>query len=242
MYKPHQTTPIPQLISLLGALPAWFSTHADALRDGLDAGWDGAAALQAGLDDLAQAQHTFEREQREDVAATIRADLLAAQASELLASVSKVAQAALREHPQRERVTRQILKAAPSTYRTPNQLIPALQLASAGLQQHADLFQSRAALHARLLDRAAALTEALQHIQGLRLQEHAESRAAQTARRAALQRALHLITTLDDGAQAVYFEAAEPYNTLRTLYAVHCPTTPRSNPPDEEDDAPLDPA
>lgn len=239
MPKPQKITPVVQVISLLGVLLEWFTTHAEALHDGLDAGWDGAAALAAQHAKLTQAQTTFEREQKEDVAATIQSDMIAAQGVELLGSVGKVVQAALRQHPQRARLTRQILEAAPSTYRTPNQLIPALKLASAGLQQHAPLFASRAALHGRLVARADELVAALDAAQALRKQERVESRAASAARDAALQEALELITALDDAAQVVYFEAPAPYQTLRTLYEVHCPTAPRSAARDEDD--PTDP-
>jgi hypothetical protein len=239
MPKPQKFTPVAHVVSLLEALPDWFATHAEALRDGLDGGLDGAALIVAQRDKLAQAQQTVVREQKEDVAATLEADELVTQGAALLASVAKTTQATLRQHPQHARLTRQIIEAAPSTYRTPNQMLAALKLASDGLQQHAALFAGRAALVGRLVERADALHKALEDAQRLRKKERVESRAAAAVREAALLEALALITTLDDGAQAIYFEAPTPYQTLRTLYEVHCPTPPRGTTRDE--DEPTDP-
>lgn len=112
----------------------------------------------------------------------------------------------------------------------------ALKLASAGLKQHADKFASRAALHQRLILRTDALIVELADDLKQRKKEQVESRAASAARDLALKEALSLITALDDGAQAVYFEDPAPYNTLRVLYDIHCPAPPQLTRDEDEDD------
>lgn len=226
MSKPQKNTPISYVIALLSALPEWHKEHRDALEDGLEEAFDAEATLTAAHDTLRATQTLFEREQKEDQEASINEDVLIAQGAALLLSVSKAAQAALRGHPERARLMRQFITAAPSDHRTASAMIEALSLASAGLTQHKELFKTRKKLHARQIKRAQELLSALQGASKLRKKERVETRAAQVARDEAQREALELVTTLDDAAQAVYFDDATPYNTLRTLYSVYCPAPP----------------
>jgi hypothetical protein len=243
MPKPNKNTPIDHITSLLDALPEWYTAHTSALADGLDDTRDLDAELGATHDALRDEEQRFAREQKEDQAATIAEDILLSDCRALLSSGSTFVQSALREHPEPARMRRQFFTNAPSDSRDAGPALKALDLLRGGLLQHADLFQTRAKLHARLVERAAQLIPALEDANKLRKREQRETRAASMTRDAARDAALSTITALDDAARLVHFDDPLPYQTLQTLYTIHCPEAPQdTEPPQPEADPTLAPS
>jgi hypothetical protein len=153
-------------------------------------------------------------------------------------SLSKAVTAVLRDHPERARMTRQFVTRAPSSLRDINPMIDALDLGINGLTGHEDHFSTRQDLHARLLNKARSLRASLGALSDTRKRELQETRAAAVERDLHRAAAIALITTLDDAAQAVYFDTPEPYDTLRTLYTIHCPEEPADSAPSDDLDLP----